>query len=659
MGSATIAQGRIATLMLSFLRNFSKKPLGLAIFAIIVIAFIVTLYEGKAMFGGGAASTGGAIAKVGSVSIGEAEAVRRTQNALEGARQEKPEIDLNAFVAQGGADQTVDQMINGRAFEQFAEMNGIVASRRLVDGQIASIPAFNGPNGQFDRTTYLAILEQRRIPEAQLRADFAREAVTKMLLAPVAGGARPPLGLVTPYASLLLEVRQGQVATVPSASFASNTPLSDADLNTYFQRNVAKYTVPERRVVKLAGFDRTRFEGKVAPTDAEVAAAYKAAAAKYAGRETRSFTQIIVPKQSDADALLTKVRGGTSMADAAKSLGLEALSVATTDKAAFEKLTGPKVAEAAFAAAKGGFAAVSQSGLGYHIVRVDSVTAIAARPLQAVRGELVAELSKVKIDEAMADLDAKINDEISSGATFDDVAKKFALTAETTPAITASGVAPDAPDYKFSTDYQPLLRDVFQSETGDDPQVASVGNGTAYVLYHMDRVIAAAPKPLANIRNQVMADAQIERAGLAAKRVADAIAAAVNKGTPFAQALAGSGAKLPAPRPAGARRIDLAQMREKVPPPLAALFGMPQKRAKVIPGPEGAGWFIVYLDTITQGDAKAAAPLIAGYQQQLSQVMGDEYVQQFAAAVKVKVGVTRNADAMAAFKKSLTGGTAR
>jgi peptidyl-prolyl cis-trans isomerase D len=658
MGSATIAQGRIAAPMLSFFRKFAKSPIGLAVFAVIIIAFVVTLYDSNSM-GGGAGSTGGAIAKVGKASINEAEAIRRTQNALDVARGEKPDLDLNAFVAQGGADQTIDQMINGRAFEQFAAMHGLIASRRLVDGTIASIPAFNGPNGQFDRTTFLAILDQRRIPENQLRDDFAREAVTKMLLGPVAGGVKPPLNLVTPYASLLLEVRQGQVATVPSANFASNTPLSDADLATYFQRNAAKYTVPERRVVKLARFDRTRFEGKVAPTDAEIAAAYKAGASKYAGRETRSFTQIIVSKQSDADALLTKVRGGTSMADAAKSLGLEALSVAATDKAAFEKLTGGKVAEAAFAAAKGGFAAVSQSGLGYHIVRVDNVATIAARPLEAVRSEIVAELSKVKVDEAMADFDAKINDEITAGATFDDITKKFGLTAETTPAITASGVAPEAPDYKFAADYQPLLRDVFQSETGDDPQVASVGNGTAYVLYHMDRVIAAAPKPLAEIRNQVMADAQIERAALAAKRIADAVTAAVNKGTPFAQALAGSGAKLPAPRPAGARRIDLMQMRDQVPPPIATLFGMAEKRAKVIPAPQGAGWFIVYLDKIVPGDPKAAQPLVAGYQQQLAGVMGDEYVQQFAAAVKAKVGVTRNADALATFKKSLTGGTAR
>jgi peptidyl-prolyl cis-trans isomerase D len=203
-----------------------------------------------------------------------------------------------------------------------------------------------------------------------------------------------------------------------------------------------------------------------------------------------------------------------------------------------------------------------------------------------------------------------------------------------------------------------LLKDGFQADPGDDPQVASIGNGTSYALYHMDRIIPSAPKALGDIRNQVMADAQVDRASRAAKRVADMIAANVNKGVAFQQALAGAGVQLPAPKPAGGRRIDLAQAKEKVPPPLAMMFGMAEKRAKVLAVPQGAGWFIIYLDKITPGDANQAQPLVAATQAQLSRGVGDEYVQQFASAIRSQVGVTRNAAAIAAFKKSLTGGTA-
>lgn len=643
--------------MLSFFRNFAKKPLGLAIFAIVVIAFIVTLYNPS--LGSGSGGTGGAIAKVGNISVTEAEATRRTQTQLEGARQEKPELDMAAFVAGGGAERTIDQMINGSAFELFATQNGLIASRKLVDGSIASIPAFNGPDGKFDRATFLNILSQRRIPENQLRDDFGREAITKMLLVPVAGDAKAPANLVAPYATLLLELRQGLIGVVPSAAFASNTPLPATDLADYYKRNVARYTVPERRVIKLAQFDRARFAASAVPSEAEIAAAYKTGATKYAGRETRSFTQIIVQKQPEAEALLAKVKAGTSMADAAKSIGLETLTVAATDKAAFEKLTGPRVAEAGFAATEGGFATLAQSGLGFHIVRIDGVAAVAGTTLEQARPAIVTELAKVKIDEALADFVAKIDDDITGGATFDDVAKKYGLTATATPAITASGIATDVQGFTLPPELQPLLRDAFQAETGDDPQVASVGNGTSYALYHMDRIIPSAPKPLAEISNQVMADAQVDRAARGAKMAADAIVAKVNKGMPLAQALAEAGVKLPAPRPAGGRRLDIVQAADKVPPPLSLMFGMAQKSARVLAVPQSAGWFIVYLDKVIPGNPKQAAPLVAATQQQMTRVIGDEYVQQFASAIKAKVGVTRNDAAVAAFKRSLTGGNAR
>lgn len=644
--------------MMTAFRRFASSPIGLAVFAIILIAFVVTLYEGKSMFGGSAGG-GNGLASVGSTGIGETEASRRAQSQLDAARRDKPELDMAAFVAAGGVDSTINRMIDVAAMGEFAAKNGLVASRKLVDGAIASISAFNGPNGAFDRDTFLRILDQNKTNESQVRADFARDAINKMLITPASGGARVPASLVLPYASLMLETRQGQIGIVPSVAFASNTPPSDAELAEFYKRNAPRYTVPERRVIKLAQFDRTRFEASAKPSEAEITSAYKAGAAKYAGREMRAFTQIIVQKQSDADALLAKVKGGTSMADAAKALGLEALAVPASAKPAFEKLTGPKVAEAAFAAAKGSYATLAQSGLGYHVVRVDSVATIAGTTLEQARGAIVTELSKVKTDEALGDFVAKIEDDINGGATFDDVVKKYGLTATDTPAITASGLAPDVQGFTFPTDLQPLLRDAFQADPGDDPQVASVGNGTSFALYHMDRVIPAAPKSLNEIRNQVMADAQVSRAALAAKRVADAIVANINKGMPFAQALSGAGVKLPTPKPAGGRRLEIVQAKDKVPPPLAEMFGMVEKRAKLLAVPQGAGWFIVYLDKITPGDARQAPPLIDATQKQLAAVIGDEYVQQFAGAIRAQIGVTRNEGAIAAFKKSLTGSAAR
>ena len=313
--------------MLSFLRRFSKSPLGLGIFALILIAFVVTLYEGNGGLGGGSVTgTGGAVATVGGKAVDENELARRVQNQLDGERQRNPEMDMAQFVAAGGVEKTVDLTATGRALEIFAASQGMIASKKLVDGAIASISAFNGPTGKFDQTTFVQVLQQRKLTEAIVRADFGREALTKMLAIPAAGAARVPTGLIMPYASLLLESRTGEIAVVSSEAFMPKTAPTDAELQTFYQRNLVRYTVPERRIVRFARFDKSNVTVKAVATDAEIQAVYAADPA-YAARDKRAFTQFIVPTQAQANDLLAKVKGGMSMADAGKSVQGLALEV--------------------------------------------------------------------------------------------------------------------------------------------------------------------------------------------------------------------------------------------------------------------------------------------------------------------------------------------
>lgn len=641
--------------MLSFLRRFSKSPLGLGIFALILIAFVVTLYEGNGGLGGGSVTgTGGAVATVGGKAVDENELARRVQNQLDGERQRNPEMDMAQFVAAGGVEKTVDLTATGRALEIFAASQGMIASKKLVDGAIASISAFNGPTGKFDQTTFVQVLQQRKLTEAIVRADFGREALTKMLAIPAAGAARVPTGLIMPYASLLLESRTGEIAVVSSEAFMPKTAPTDAELQTFYQRNLVRYTVPERRIVRFARFDKSNVTVKAVATDAEIQAVYAADPA-YAARDKRAFTQFIVPTQAQANDLLAKVKGGMSMADAGKSVQRDALPVALTDKKAFGQLTGARVAEAAFAAAKGGFAAVERSGLGFHIVRIDAIQSLAATPLAAVRAKLAAEITAQKETRAIAEFVSAIEDDISNNATFDEVIKKHALTVVTTPPLTNGGRAFDVAGYQAPPEVSAVIADAFRVEPDDDPSVTTLAGGAGYVLWKLDRTVPAAPKPLAELRPMVTADVQIDKGSKAAKIAADKVVAAVNSGTPLAAALQTLGVPLPAPKPAGARRIDLAQAQEKVPPPLALMFAMPAKRARALQIEGRQGWFVVYVDKIQRGDARAAPGLVEATQQQLSGAVGDEYVQQFANAIRADVGVKKDDAAIARLKRALTG----
>lgn len=642
--------------MLSIFRNFSKSPIGLGIFALILIAFVVTLYEGKSGLGG--MSLGGSsLVSVGGETIDEAELTRRVQNQLDGARQNDPTIDMAKFIASNGLERTIEMTETGRAFEVFAKDQGMVASKKLVDGMIASIPAFNGPTGKFDPTTFQQILIQRKLSESMLRDDFAREAYTKALAIPIAGAARVPVGLVQPYASLLLETREGHIAQVPSSAFLPTAAPTDSEVQGFYQRNLARYTVPERRVIRYATFDKSIVADRAKATDAEVEALYKAEEKEYGAREKRAFTQLIMPTQAEADAVLAKLRGGMSMADAGKSVKRDALTVPSTDRAAFQQLTGADVAAAAFAAPKGEFAAIKRSGLGFHVVRVDSIQAIAATPLAAVRAKLSAEIALQKEGRAIADLVSEIEDAATDGATFDELVKKYGLKAEATPALTSSGIAIDGPAYVASPSVTAVLPVAFKAASDDDPAVTAMPQDAGYVFWKVDRTIAAAPRPLADLRAQVVADVNNDKGAAAAKAAADAIVAAVNRGTPLDAALKGAKVALPAPSPARAARIQLVQSQAPVPAPMQMLFTLPEKRSRALAMPAGSGWYVVVADKVTPGDASKIPSLIEGTRQQLSGAIGDEYVQQFASAVRGQVGIKTNAAAIAKLKSALRGGT--
>ena len=259
--------------MISFFRRALSSWVLLGLLGLIMIAFIVTgvgTPSGLDNLSGG----GSNVAKVGGSAISSTDAAARVQAQLDGARQQNPGLDISTFVKSGGVDQVVDQMVNGRAFEQFGLKYGMTVSNRLVDGEIASVPAFRGPSGSFDRNTFLGVLAQRKLNERVVREDFARDKMTNALILPAAGVARVPVGLVTPVAALLLEARAGQIGLVPTAAMASGAPATDAELQKFYQRQLARYTVPETRVIRYALFDRSRFEGKVAATEAEIAQAY-------------------------------------------------------------------------------------------------------------------------------------------------------------------------------------------------------------------------------------------------------------------------------------------------------------------------------------------------------------------------------------------------
>jgi peptidyl-prolyl cis-trans isomerase D len=648
--------------MLSFFRRGFMAKIMLGVLFLALVAIVITGFGTGGMGGLGGLAGGrlGAdtIASVNGEPITTDRVTDVMKRQLERIQQQRPDIDMPGLIRRGELEDVADQLIGITAGNSFAERLGIVATKRMIDAEIVKIPQFQGVSGQFDQNVFRAALMQQHMTEAELRDQFRTGLLQRQLMLPAVGSPFVPQAFANQYAALLLETRAGTLGAVPTKAMGPGPAPSEGDIAGWYRQNIARYTMPERRVIRYAVIGAETVAPSTKPSDAEIQAAYAGNPA-YAASETRTLSQVVLPSETAARAFAQKVASGTPFAQAAQQAGYAASDIAIGDKnqADYARLSSPQVAAAVFKAAKGATVGPIRSGLGWHVVQVGNVKTVAARPLAAVRGEIESALEKQKSAAALNALAGRVDNEASSGARFADIVKKENLKAVETPPVTANGQAPGGPTgWTAPSDLAPLLRGAFQMDPNDQPAVAPIVPNQRYALVGVAQVAAAAAPPLAQVHDRVKTDLMAWRASLRARAIAQAIVARINGGMPAAQAFAQAGVALPPLKPLSATRRDLSKAAADVQPELTALFALSRGKARLIDAGEARGWFIVALDNVTPGDLKKEPALVQDVRSQFGQLVGDEYQQQFTNAIRAGMKVKRNDKALAKLRADLLSG---
>ncbi|GLV29846.1 rotamase [Sphingobium sp. TomTYG75] len=642
--------------MLSNFRRFIHSKFG-ALFALLFLGVIAAAFimgdvtSGK--FGTSLGGGGETVAKAGGTRLTLPQFQERVQRVFENARRATPGLQIGDFLAQGAAGQIYDQLVAAMTLKEYAKDQGVHISKRLVDAQIAQIPAFQDAAGRFSQENFRQLLLRERITEQALREDITREILERQMLAPLGLGVKLPNSVILPYASLLLEARQGTIAAVPATAFADIKDPTDAQLATYYQQNAGRFTIPEQRRIRYAVIDGERFAQASQPTDAEIAASYNQNKASYAAKESRNFEQLILPSEAAAKTIAEQVKGGKSLAAAAQSAGLEASALMDQSRESLTTTTSAAIANAGFAAKQGELVGPIRGPLGWILLRVSNVKTVPARPLSAVRDEIATTLRSQKQKRLLSEFTGKVEDQIADGGSFEEVVKDNGLKLETTPFLIANGKQVEDQAYQAPADVRPLLAPVFQMSQDDDAQLVPVTPDQRYALAAPAEIRAAAPPPLDKVKPLVLAQYKLAQGNAKAKAVAEQIREKVAKGMKLADAVAQAGVRLPAPQTVGGRRADIMREGQRPPAEVAILFSMATNSVKTMPIGQDRGYFIVQLNGIKHGDAGGQTALLDQVRSQLGDVVGQEYGQQFERAVEKQLGVTRNPSAVASVQRAL------
>jgi peptidyl-prolyl cis-trans isomerase D len=640
--------------MITSIRSIMNSKVG----AFIALAFCVLLGLGLALgdvtgsgsFGG---LSGGNIAKVGNRNVPLNEFNSALDIQMKSARKENPTLDMANFVEGGGLESTLQQLINRYALAAFGEKYGVSVSKRLVDSELLKLPNAKGFDGQFSEEAFRAFLGQIGMTENMVRDDLRQNLFAEQMFPTAAAGAQAPIGLALPYASLLLEKRSGDLAIIPSAAFLPQSPPTDAELDKYFKANLARFTVPEQRVVSYATFDRAILGDKAKPNAADIETYYKANAAKYGGSEVRDISQIIVPTEAAAKSVVDKVTAGKTLEAVATELGLSATKSSVT-KDELTKSASAGVADAVFAAQKGSIAKPVRGGLGWFVVRVQDTRTIAAQSLAQATPEITKTISAEKAAQALADFTAEMEDAFADGASITDVAKSNNLTLQKSAKLIANGQDLANPNYRPDDVMKVILPQAFQMERNGDPQLIEIVPGEKFAVIAISELEEAAPAPIAKVKPIVQQQWAIAQGKIKAKAAADKVQKAVNGGKSLSAALAELGVRLPATQSVSGSRSELNQPGKPLAPPIALLFAMKNGTTKSLPAPQDQGWYIVNLKNVVKGDASKDTKGIEARRAEMTSLVRDEYAAQLITAAAKDVGVYRNEGGIKEMRTRLT-----
>ncbi|WP_260922403.1 peptidylprolyl isomerase [Novosphingobium sp. 9] len=645
--------------MLSGLRSLIKSKFGVVVAALFLIVIIFAFTSGD-LSNFTSSVTGddssGSVAVVGGKPIDQQTLTQSMQVAFQRIQQQQPTATMGLMIAQGALDDVLNDLVDRVAVGVWGQKHGIVAGDRLIDSEIASIPAFAGVDGKFSQDTFKQALAQRNITEQSLRDDIAQGLIARQLVVPAGFGTVMPKALAERYAAMLGESREGAIIEVPALAFAPQGDPSAAQLNAYYNAHITRFQRPERRTVRYALFDEAAMKNVPAPTDAEIAAQYQKDQAQYAAQNLRSVTQLIVADQNTANAVEAEVKGGKSLDDVAKAKGLSTAKVGPLDNNAFANQISQPVANAIFAAPSGQLLPPQKGVLGWYVIRIDSVTTKPAQSLDQVKADIAKTLATAKQTAAFSAMLSKIQSQFDGGAGLPDVAKAMGLEVKTSEPITADGKVYGKPQEALAPELVPVIKTAFSMEQ-NQPQVAEAVRGKSVILFDVSQIDESAPAPLAQIKGDVAQAYKLDAGFDAAKGAALKVRDAVLKAKDPAAGLSAAGKPLPPVQPIGLSRAVLTQMMQQgrqIPPPVSLLFHMAQGTVKVQAAPDKRGWFVVFLKTVKPG-AQVPPQAIASAQTELGQQQGDEYTQALTKAIRKDVGVIKHPAAIKTVVQQLGG----
>jgi peptidyl-prolyl cis-trans isomerase D len=460
----------------------------------------------------GAANTD-VIAKVNGVEISK----RQLSAAYERLRRQ-----VQSNMGSGSLPDNIESQLKSRALDalitlQVLKQGAIDENYKIsphqVDNYLESMPEFQ-VNGQFSTSRFQQLLSTTMYSPV----DFLNLIETTLLV------DQPRLGIILSSIALPNEInnsialinqeRDIQYLELPLDYFIKqNLPVSDADINAYYQQHQDQFKTPERVTIDYLELSIKDLIANIKPTDDVLTSFYNDNINTYTSPAQYNLNKILIPiPESATDAQVTEAQNkaqdvfdqlskGADFATLSKQYPAPDSNPKTPTWVTILQLQMDLQKPISDLAKEGQVTDPIRVSNGYLIIKAEGVKPPQVQPFAQVKDQVNAAYIKQQAEEKFIELKDKLaNITYEHPDSLDSAAKELGLSIQTSPSFSLDkGVSGDISDNKKVRDAA-FSDDVLHSQNNSD--VIQLSPDTVVVIRDKSHEPASL-LPIADVRQQV------------------------------------------------------------------------------------------------------------------------------------------------------------
>jgi len=546
--------------MLQTMRDNAQGLIARIIVGFIIIVFALWGVESIVNLGGGEKP----VATVGDYEISRVMVQQKVaEQKSQLRRQFGDQYDEGLFNDKFLEQSALEQLINEKVAQTQADELGLYASTSEIDQAILNTPSFQSA-GQFDEEQFKLVLRMNGLGVMQYRAMLAdnikqNQVRSAMMLSTIE----------TPFAmqmrqALDNEQRTFRFTTVKASDFEASVEVSDEEVETFYNDNLERYMTPEKAKASYVLLSNAGLEAEQDVTDEDLEIAYADYQAAQADKEQRQAAHILFEvndERSEADAVAAaeaakaRLDAGESFASLAQELSddtgsaVDGGDLGVNPRGAFD----PAFDDALFALEKGAVSAPVVTEFGVHLIQAVDVVASDVLPLAEVRAELEASIRSEKAGFLFAERSQELANLAFSAESIQELATNAGLEVQESDFFTAMAGEGIAENDK-------VRRIAFEDNMKLDRELSElIELGSGSLIFMVSEYQDSAAKPLADVRDSIVAAISAEKALEAAKAKAEEIVAGDDAAATWSRVVATVRQASDAPRAAHQKAFALAQ----------------------------------------------------------------------------------------------------